>query len=60
MELKINNEDIEFEFSRSTKNSDVILGINIKNIDNIGLDVMTISICLDDGEFHQLKKLLED
>lgn len=58
MELKIDSEDVEFELARSTKNTDILLGINIRSAD-LSEDVMTISICLDQEEFEQLRKLLE-
>jgi len=58
MQLKIMNENIEFELSRSTKNTDILLGINVREPNN-EVDLMTISICLNEDEFKQLKELVK-
>ena len=58
MQLKIMNENIEFELSRSTKNTDILLGINVREPNN-EVDLMTISICLNEHEFKQLKELVK-
>jgi dynactin complex subunit len=57
MEFKIKNETVEFELSRNTKNQDVLLGINIKEIVD-DKDVLTISILLTEEEFNELKTLI--
>ena len=59
MQLKIMNNDIEFELSRNTKNTDVILGINIKDINSEFVDIMTISICLHKDELKDLRELIK-
>ncbi len=56
MDLKIENEQIEFEMSRRPKEG-VILGINIRSYDSKE-DIMYISIWLDDDEFAQLKAMV--
>ena len=58
MNLKIMNENIEFELFRSTKKEDILLGINVRDPALTG-DLMTITICLARNEFDQLKELLE-
>lgn len=59
MHLKIMSNNIEFELSRNTKNTDVILRINVKEVTEPENDAMTISICLVPKEVEALKKILE-
>ena len=56
MQLKIMNENIEFELSKGEDN--VLLGINVRHSEDDLDDTMVISLHLTYEEFNQLKEIL--
>lgn len=57
MQLKIMNENIEFELSKGEDN--VLLGINVRHSKDDLNDTMVITLCLSYEEFDQLKEILK-